>query len=79
MSGASVMLLVRKRLLISHKIEIVLDNLETQELDREIERELGKELTCPQILDAINKKSDEELMELVKKIRKKKKVLAGVS
>jgi hypothetical protein len=69
MSGYNVHRLVRRRLLISHKIDIVLTDLETQELG---------ETDCPMVCDLIEKLTDEELYALVMKIRKKKKVIAGV-
>jgi len=74
MSGASVMILVRRRLLVSHKIEIVLNELETLELDRE----LG-ETECAKVIKKLEGMSDDELYALVQKIRRKKKVIAGVS
>ena len=61
MSGYNVSRVVERR------IRIKLSDPETLELDKEIERELGKEVTCEQILSEIAKKSDEELMELVQK------------
>lgn len=73
MSGYNVHRLVRRRLLISHKIDIVLTDLETQEIDKEL-----KESECPKVCGLIEKMNDEELYALVQKIRKKKKVIAGV-
>ena len=73
MSGYDVHRLVRRRLLISHKIDIVLTDLETQELDKEL-----KETDCPKVCGLIDNMTDEELYALVQKIRKKK-VIAGVT
>lgn len=73
MSGYNVSRVVERR------IKIRLSDPETLELDKEIEKELGKEVPCEQILSEIAKKSDEELMEIVQRIRKKKKVIAGVN
>jgi len=73
LSGYNVHRLVRRRLLISHKIDIVLTDLETQELDKEL-----KETDCPKVCGLIDKMTDEELYALVQKIRKKK-VIAGVT
>lgn len=73
MSGYDMMMVVKRRLLISHKIEITLTDLETQEIEKELNAQ------CPEVFDKIEKLSDDELYELVQKIRKKKKIIAGVA
>lgn len=73
MSGYDLHRRVRRRLIISHKIDIVLTNDETKEIDKE----LG-ETECPKVCGLIDKMTDEELYNLVQKIRKKKKIIAGV-
>ncbi len=77
MSGKNVEILVKRRLKISHKIEIDLTDLETQEIDKE----LG-ETDCPKVCGLIDRMTDEELYALFLKIKKKKKMekeaIAGV-
>jgi GTP-binding protein EngB required for normal cell division len=74
MSGINVSRVVERR------IKIALSDPETLELDKEIERLIGQDnIPCEKILAEIDKISDEKLRELVEKIRKKKKIIAGVS
>jgi hypothetical protein len=70
MSGYNVTAHIKKRLEISHKINIVLTDKETQDIDKE----LG-ETECPKVIDKLASMSDEELYALVMKIRKKKIVI----
>jgi len=75
MSGFNISRVIKKRL------RIKLSEPEAEQVHGEIEKELGIEPTddnCPLILASLRKKSDDELMELLKKIRKKK-VIAGVA
>lgn len=72
-----------KHKLIQNCIEIKLSEPEAEQLHQEIERELGlphSSENCPLILAEIKRKSDDDLIALIKKIRKKKlEQIAGVS
>ena len=72
MSGYNVRVHVKNRLEISHKINIVLTDKETLEIDKE----LG-ETECPKVIEKLQGMTDEELYALVMKIRKKK-IVVGV-
>ena len=71
-----------KHKLIQQKIEIKLSEPEAEALHEEIEKELGLQHSsnnCPLILAEIKRKSDDDLIALLEKIRKKRAIIAGVS